>query len=219
MFFFPDRRYIKWLSVVTIAFNYNVWLATARLCFPYHTPVTIPYWIFFDILADLVNIIDITMFQPRLQFVKAGDIIVSESWYGHLHFWNCDSRTSTQKPTNLFPQKDRIMAKQKYRESARFQVCTIYIYSCAHKFTYPLQNVQNVNNWNKIRGIMNIACYFLFSTVLNKLFHITDVYIYSTRQNNNWIYKNDPVQKFTYPWILILCVISWMIHNCFYILW
>ncbi len=45
---------------------------------------------------------------------------------------------------------------------------------------------------------MKIACYFLFSTVLNKLFHITDVYIYSTRQNNNWIYKNGPIQKFTY---------------------
>lgn len=76
-FLSSDRRYIKWLSVVTIAFNYNVWLATARLCFPYHTPVSIPIWIFFDILADLVNVIDITMFQPRLQFVKAGDIIVS----------------------------------------------------------------------------------------------------------------------------------------------
>lgn len=76
-FLSSDRRYIKWLSVVTIAFNYNVWLATARLCFPYHTPAAIPFWIFFDVLADLVNIIDITMFQTRLQFVKAGDIIVS----------------------------------------------------------------------------------------------------------------------------------------------
>ncbi len=55
----------------------------------------------------------------------------------------------------------------------------------------------------------------LFNTVLNKPFHITDVYIFSTRQNNNWIHKNDPIQK----WILILCVISWMIHDCFYILW
>ncbi len=32
------------------------------------------------------------------------------------------------------------------------------------------------------------ACYYLFSTVLNKLFHITDVYTYSTRQNNNRIH-------------------------------
>ncbi|XDV47767.1 hypothetical protein PO909_017326 [Leuciscus waleckii] len=95
---FTDRRYIKWLSVVTIAYNYNVWLATARLCFPYHTPASIPFWIFFDVLADLVNIIDITMFQTRLQFVKAGDII-----------------------------KDRIMTKQNYRESARFQTDLISI--------------------------------------------------------------------------------------------
>jgi len=36
--------------------------------------------------------------------------------------------------------------------------------SYAHKFTHPLWNMQNVNNLNKIRGIMKIACYFLFST-------------------------------------------------------
>ncbi|XP_057178302.1 LOW QUALITY PROTEIN: cyclic nucleotide-gated cation channel beta-3 [Triplophysa rosa] len=95
---FTDRRYIKWLSVVTIAFNYNVWFAPARLCFPYHTPGSIPFWIFFDVLADLVNILDIIIFQPRLQFVKAGDII-----------------------------KDRVMTKQKYRESARFQTDLISI--------------------------------------------------------------------------------------------
>ncbi|XP_051970100.1 cyclic nucleotide-gated cation channel beta-3 [Xyrauchen texanus] len=95
---FTDRRYIKWLSVVTVAFNYNIWFATARLCFPYHTPQTIPVWIILDVLADIVNIVDITIFQPRLQFVKAGDII-----------------------------KDRVLAKQKYRESTRFQADLISI--------------------------------------------------------------------------------------------
>ncbi len=70
----------------------------------------------------------------------------------------------------------------------------------------PLAEYENVNNFNKIREIIKIACYCLFNTVPNKLFHmITDIYIFSTRQNNNWIYKNDPVQKFTHPWILILC--------------
>ncbi len=43
----------------------------------------------------------------------------------------------------------------------------------------------NVNNFNKIRGIMRIACYCLFNTVLNELFHITDVYIFSTEKNND----------------------------------
>lgn len=31
-----------------------------------------------------------------------------------------------------------------------------FIYSCAHKYTYPLQNMQNVHNFYK-RGIMKIA--------------------------------------------------------------
>ncbi len=35
-------------------------------------------------------------------------------------------------------------------------------YSCAHKFTYPLQNMEHFNNFIKIRGIMKIACSFLF---------------------------------------------------------
>ncbi len=48
------------------------------------------------------------------------------------------------------------------------------------------------------------ACNCLFSTDLNKIFHIKYVYILSTRENNSWIYKNDPVQKVC-TWFLILC--------------
>ncbi len=73
------------------------------------------------------------------------------------------------------------------------------VYLCIQLCSYiymPLQNMQNVNHFIKF------TCYCLFNTVLNKLFHITDVFIFSTRQNNNWIYKKWPVQKFTYPWIL-----------------
>lgn len=74
---FTDRRYIAWLSLVTLAFNYNTWFITARLCFPYHTESTIPYWLALDMLADLIYLTDSIIFQPRKQFVKAGDIIVS----------------------------------------------------------------------------------------------------------------------------------------------
>ncbi len=70
----------------------------------------------------------------------------------------------------------------------------------------PCRICKYVNKFNKIWGIMKIAYYCLFNTVLNKLFHIAHVYIFSTKQNNNWIYKNEPGQKFTYPWILIICV-------------
>ncbi|KAJ8389069.1 hypothetical protein AAFF_G00124660 [Aldrovandia affinis] len=72
---FTDRKYISWLSVVTLAFNYNAWFIPARIAFPYHTAYSIPYWIAFDFLCDLVYIIDIIIFRPRLQFVKGGDVI------------------------------------------------------------------------------------------------------------------------------------------------
>ena len=71
-----DRRYVAWLAVVAVAFNYNMWFIPARLVFPYHNAAANPYWIFFDLLSDLVNLIDIMVWQPRLQFVRGGDIVV-----------------------------------------------------------------------------------------------------------------------------------------------
>ncbi|CAL8311765.1 unnamed protein product [Merluccius merluccius] len=90
---FTDRIYIAWLSVVTLAFNYNTWFITARLCFPYHTAEAIPYWFLLDLLADLVYLVDITLFQSRRQFVKGGDVI-----------------------------KDRVLTKKNYRETERFKI-------------------------------------------------------------------------------------------------
>lgn len=81
----PDRRYISWLSFVALAYNYNVWFCSARLAFPYHSETANRYWIFLDILSDIVNIIDIIVWQPRLQFVKAGDIIVSHKPLSHMY--------------------------------------------------------------------------------------------------------------------------------------
>ena len=48
------------------------------MTFPYHTPEAIPIWFAFDLIADSIYIIDMIIFQQRLQFVKGGDIIVSE---------------------------------------------------------------------------------------------------------------------------------------------
>ncbi len=47
--------------------------------------------------------------------------------------------------------------------------------SWSQKFTYTFQNLQNVNYFTKIRGIIQNACYCLFSTDLNKIFHKKDV--------------------------------------------
>ncbi|XP_035597532.1 cyclic nucleotide-gated cation channel beta-3-like isoform X2 [Oncorhynchus keta] len=90
---FSDRTYIAWLTLVTLAFNYNTWFMTARLCFPYHTPEWIPYWITMDLVADFIYLIDSIFFQARKQFVKGGDVV-----------------------------KDRIMTKAYYRNSERFKM-------------------------------------------------------------------------------------------------
>ncbi|XP_010781483.1 cyclic nucleotide-gated cation channel beta-3-like [Notothenia coriiceps] len=90
---FTDRRYIAWLAVIAVAINYNFWFCTARMAFPYHNDTINFFWILLDILSDVVNVIDIIIWQPRLQFVKAGDII-----------------------------KDRSMAKVHYRKSYRFKM-------------------------------------------------------------------------------------------------
>uniref|UniRef100_A0A3Q2CWB7 Cyclic nucleotide-gated cation channel beta-3-like n=1 Tax=Cyprinodon variegatus TaxID=28743 RepID=A0A3Q2CWB7_CYPVA len=74
---FTDRRYIAWLSLVTVAINYNTWFITARMCFPYHTETSIPIWFVMDVVADIIYLLDSVLFQPRKQFVKGGDIIVS----------------------------------------------------------------------------------------------------------------------------------------------
>uniref|UniRef100_A0A671UR56 Cyclic nucleotide gated channel subunit beta 3, tandem duplicate 2 n=1 Tax=Sparus aurata TaxID=8175 RepID=A0A671UR56_SPAAU len=88
---FTDRRYVAWLSIVTVAINYNVWFVTARLCFPYHNESANPQWLAMDLLADFIYFVDTIIFQPRKQFVKGGDIIVN-----------------------------RVMTKQNYRDSERF---------------------------------------------------------------------------------------------------
>ncbi|KAM9552818.1 cyclic nucleotide-gated channel beta-3 [Salvelinus alpinus] len=95
---FTDRKYIAWITLVSLAFNYNAWFTPVRLVFPIHTPVSVPFWIFADILADSVNVIDIVLWQPRLQFVKGGDII-----------------------------KDRTVTKPHYREIPRFNLDMISI--------------------------------------------------------------------------------------------
>ncbi len=49
------------------------------------------------------------------------------------------------------------------------------VYSGMQKFGNPLRNY--LNNFNKIRVIIQNACYFVFSTVLSKIFYIKYVYI------------------------------------------
>uniref|UniRef100_A0A3B4X1S1 Cyclic nucleotide-gated cation channel beta-3-like n=2 Tax=Seriola TaxID=8160 RepID=A0A3B4X1S1_SERLL len=126
---FTDRRYITWLTVVAIAYNYNVWFCSARLAFPYHTPAANPFWIFCDILSDLVNVTDIVIWQPRLQFVKAGDII-----------------------------KDRALTKVHYRKSQRFKtdIASILPFDlfCLH---FQFSSVYRINRFIRIESFFEFS--------------------------------------------------------------
>lgn len=72
-----DLMYVLWMLLVSLAWNWNVWFIPVRWAFPYQTPDNIYYWLLTDYLCDLIYILDITIFQPRLQFVRGGDIVVS----------------------------------------------------------------------------------------------------------------------------------------------
>ncbi|XP_041853872.1 cyclic nucleotide-gated cation channel beta-1-like isoform X2 [Melanotaenia boesemani] len=72
---FTNLMYVLWMFVVSLAWNWNVWFIPVRWAFPYQTPDNIYYWLLMDYLCDLIYILDITVFQPRLQFVRGGDIV------------------------------------------------------------------------------------------------------------------------------------------------
>ncbi|XP_029949187.1 cyclic nucleotide-gated cation channel beta-1 [Salarias fasciatus] len=72
---FTDLIYVVWLFLVVAAWNWNVWLIPVRWAFPYQTPENLHLWLLADYTCDLVYILDILVFQPRLQFVRGGDIV------------------------------------------------------------------------------------------------------------------------------------------------
>uniref|UniRef100_A0A3Q2CX65 Cyclic nucleotide gated channel subunit beta 1 n=1 Tax=Cyprinodon variegatus TaxID=28743 RepID=A0A3Q2CX65_CYPVA len=71
-----DLIYVIWLFFVVAAWNWNVWLIPVRWAFPYQTPENIHLWLLMDYTCDFIYIADILIFQPRLQFVRGGDIVV-----------------------------------------------------------------------------------------------------------------------------------------------
>ncbi|KAL8194546.1 UNVERIFIED_CONTAM: hypothetical protein K2H54_024542 [Gekko kuhli] len=74
--------YILWLFIVVLAWNWNCWLIPVRWAFPYQTSGNVYYWMAMDYVCDFIYLLDITVFQVRLQFVERGDIIVSGGQQG-----------------------------------------------------------------------------------------------------------------------------------------
>ncbi|XP_006531203.1 cyclic nucleotide-gated cation channel beta-1 isoform X1 [Mus musculus] len=73
-----NLMYILWLFFVVLAWNWNCWLIPVRWAFPYQRADNIHFWLLMDYLCDFIYLLDITVFQMRLQFVKGGDIITDK---------------------------------------------------------------------------------------------------------------------------------------------
>ncbi|KAG5273376.1 hypothetical protein AALO_G00150660 [Alosa alosa] len=76
---FTNLVYVLWLLFVTLAWNWNMWLIPVRWAFPYQTPDNIYLWLVTDYLCDTIYILDILVFQPRLQFIRGGDIVCDKT--------------------------------------------------------------------------------------------------------------------------------------------
>ncbi|NWW07178.1 CNGB3 protein, partial [Oreocharis arfaki] len=72
---YTDRRYVAWLMLVTIAYNWNCWFIPLRYVFPYQTPSNTIYWFVIDVMCDICYLCDLIIFQPRVRFIRGGDII------------------------------------------------------------------------------------------------------------------------------------------------
>uniref|UniRef100_UPI00398EA2B6 cyclic nucleotide-gated channel beta-3 n=1 Tax=Pristiophorus japonicus TaxID=55135 RepID=UPI00398EA2B6 len=72
---FTDRLYVLWLFFVVLAWNWNCWFIPMRWAFNYQTPQNLPFWLTMDYICDFIYLLDMSVFQVRMQFVKQGDII------------------------------------------------------------------------------------------------------------------------------------------------
>ncbi|XP_074676376.1 cyclic nucleotide-gated channel beta-3 [Strix aluco] len=89
---YTDRRYLAWLMLVTVAYNWNCWFLPLRFVFPYQTPSNTIYWLTVDIICDICYLCDLLIFQPRVQFLKGGDIIsdrveMKKFYHSSMKFW------------------------------------------------------------------------------------------------------------------------------------
>ncbi|KAM9302582.1 cyclic nucleotide-gated channel beta-3 [Morus bassanus] len=89
---YTDRRYVAWLMLVSIAYNWNCWFIPLRFMFPYQTPSNTIYWFTIDIICDICYLCDLLIFQPRVQFLKGGDIIsdrveMKKFYHSSTKFW------------------------------------------------------------------------------------------------------------------------------------
>ncbi|XP_072112750.1 cyclic nucleotide-gated channel beta-3-like [Mobula birostris] len=72
---YSDMQYMTWMSFVVLAWNWNCWFIPIRCAFNYQNPQILSIWLTIDYICDFIYLLDMLVFQVRLQFVKQGDLI------------------------------------------------------------------------------------------------------------------------------------------------
>lgn len=83
---YTDPLYLFWLLILALSFNWNCWFIPLRCVFPFQNSNNIKYWMIIDYMCDICYLLDIFVFQPRLQFIKGGDI-VTERKQTRKNYW------------------------------------------------------------------------------------------------------------------------------------
>lgn len=81
--------YVLWMSIAASFVLYNTWVIPLRSSFPYQTLENRATWMFFDYLADLIYIIDITLIQPRIMFLEEGFWMTDFQFTRHNYMRKC----------------------------------------------------------------------------------------------------------------------------------
>uniref|UniRef100_A0A8C4SG26 Cyclic nucleotide-gated cation channel beta-1-like n=1 Tax=Erpetoichthys calabaricus TaxID=27687 RepID=A0A8C4SG26_ERPCA len=157
---FTNLIYVLWLFLVTLAWNWNVWLIPVRCTYPYQTPDNIYIWLVVDYLCDFIYIIDMFLFQTRLQFVRSGDIIVS------ICDFNPFSVVNFQKYMSFFEFNDRleaILSKAYIYRVIRTTTYLLYSLHCNSCLYYWASDYEGIGStrWT-YTGLGNsyIRCYY-----------------------------------------------------------
>lgn len=86
--------YVLWMSIAASFVLYNTWVIPLRSSFPYQTLENRATWMFFDYLADLIYIIDITLIQPRIMFLEEGFWMTDFQFTRHNYMRKCRFKVS-----------------------------------------------------------------------------------------------------------------------------
>uniref|UniRef100_A0A8C7ME28 Cyclic nucleotide gated channel subunit beta 1b n=1 Tax=Oncorhynchus kisutch TaxID=8019 RepID=A0A8C7ME28_ONCKI len=134
---FTNLVYVLWLFFVTLAWNWNMWLIPVRWAFPYQTPSNIYLWLVTDYLCDLIYILDILVFQPRLQFVRSGDIVVRLRLQFLVPLELFYFKTGIN-PLLRFPRLLKIMSFFEFNDRLEGILTKAYVYRVIRTTTYLL---------------------------------------------------------------------------------